>query len=74
MFLWRLFQILIFTGVLFANVYWQWTPNGYVASLLGILASYFATVALSKFIDLTRLILKLLRNNRLQQGTGRRLS
>lgn len=39
----KLFQTLVFTLVLFGNIYWEWTPNGYVASLLGGLAAFFAT-------------------------------
>lgn len=39
----KLFQMTVFTLVLFANVHWQWTPNGYVASLGGAIVAYSAT-------------------------------
>jgi hypothetical protein len=42
----KLFQTLVFMAVMFSNIRWQWTPNGYVASLLGGLAAFFATVLL----------------------------
>lgn len=56
--MWKLLQLAVFIGVLFANIYWQWTPNGYLASLLGIGAAYLATVLLSKILLGLRLILQ----------------
>lgn len=45
--LWNAFQLAIFVGVVSTNIEWKWTPNGYLASLIGIGAAYVATVALS---------------------------
>lgn len=42
----KLFQTLIFVAVLFSNIHWQWTPNGYVASLIGFGVKFFVTYAL----------------------------
>jgi uncharacterized membrane protein len=69
--MWKLFQLSVFVGVLFANVYFEWTPNGYLASLLGIGAAYLATVILTR----SGLVLKAwLRRPALQQGADKRLS
>ncbi len=37
--MWTLFQSLIVVGVLFSNIYWQWTPNTYVAALIAGIAA-----------------------------------
>lgn len=42
----KMYQLAIFTGVLFANIYWEMTPNGYLASLIAIGVSYMATQVL----------------------------
>lgn len=42
----KLFQMLVFTAVLFSNIHWQWTPNGYLASLIGIAVTFAATCLL----------------------------
>lgn len=56
--MWKLFQLAVFVGVLFANVYWEWTPNGYLASLLAFAAAYMATALLGRFFGLLRLVLQ----------------
>ena len=50
----KLFQMLVFTAVMFSNIRWQWTPNGYLASLIGVAASFLATVVLIKAIEAAR--------------------
>ena len=42
--MWKLLQALIVFGVLCANIYWAWTPNGLLAGILGLLAAYILTV------------------------------
>lgn len=37
-------QIAIVIAVLFSNIRWQWTPNGYLAALLAGLAAYCVTI------------------------------
>jgi hypothetical protein len=45
---WKLFQLSIMAAVLCGNIKWQWTPNGYAASLLGVGAAFIATWLLLK--------------------------
>lgn len=52
--LWRLFQAFIVMLVMFANIYFGWTPNPYLPAVWGILAAVTATWLLSKAIDLLR--------------------
>ena len=52
--MWRLLQAVVFTLVLFGNIYWEWTPNGLLASLLGVAAAFLVTVTLSGLFDLFR--------------------
>lgn len=42
----KLLQISIFLGVIFANIYWQLTPNGLLASLIGLTFAGLVTLAL----------------------------
>jgi hypothetical protein len=37
-------QMCIMIAVLGANIYFEWTPNGFVAGLLGLMAAYVLTV------------------------------
>jgi hypothetical protein len=46
--MWKLFQISVFLTVMFTGIYFEWTPNGYVLSLLSIGAAFFATLILSE--------------------------
>lgn len=46
--MWKLFQISVFLTVMFTGIYFEWTPNGYVLSLLSIGAAFFATMILSE--------------------------
>lgn len=52
--MWKVFQLLIFVGFLFANVYWQWTPNGYLASLIAVSLAFATTWAITQAVDLLR--------------------
>ena len=52
----RLLQIVIVFLVLSSNVYWQWTPNGYLAAGLAILAAIFISALM---IALGRLLARL---------------
>lgn len=38
-------------AVLCSNVYWRWTPNGYLASIIAIVVAYLATVVLTALIE-----------------------
>lgn len=52
--MWRLFQTAIIGAVLGSNIQWQWTPNPYLAAVIGIGCAYGATWLLSRLIDLLR--------------------
>jgi hypothetical protein len=41
--MWLLIQCAIMIAVLWANIYWQWTPNHVVAGLLAVGAAYAVT-------------------------------
>jgi hypothetical protein len=43
-----LLQVAIFSGVMISNALWQWTPNGYLAAMIGVGAAFLATVVISK--------------------------
>jgi hypothetical protein len=49
--LWKMLQISVFAGVMATNIEWQWTPNGYVASLVALGAAFTVTYALSILFD-----------------------
>lgn len=51
--LWKIFQLTVFLAVSFTGIYYQWTPNGLVLSLVAGLASLAATVFL---LDLFRFL------------------
>jgi hypothetical protein len=42
-----LLQSSIIFAVLASNIAWHWTPNGYLASMLGGIAALLATVAIN---------------------------
>jgi hypothetical protein len=44
--MWKLLQLSVFLAVVFSNIHWQWTPNGYLASVLGIGAAFVLTLVL----------------------------
>lgn len=45
--MWKLFQLAIFVAVVGSNIEWNWTPNGYLAALIGVGLAYVLTVALT---------------------------
>jgi hypothetical protein len=53
--LWNWFQLLIIGAVACANVEWPFTTNKYLVGIIGVVAAYLATVALSKIIELLSL-------------------
>jgi hypothetical protein len=40
---WFLLQGSIVFAVIASNIHWQWTPNGYLASLIGVGAAFGVT-------------------------------
>lgn len=54
----KLFQIVVVGAVLFANIHWQITPNGYLASIAAFLAALFATLAVVGITDLARRVVR----------------
>jgi len=46
-----LLQGLIFCAVVGSNIHWQWTPNQYLASGIGVGLSWIATMAIVEFQD-----------------------
>jgi hypothetical protein len=49
---WHLLQAAILLAVVFSNIHWQWTPNGYLAGILGVVAAWLVTAALSGLLSL----------------------
>ena len=45
--MWKLVQLSIMAAVMCGNIYYQWTPNGYLAGLLGVGAAFLVTLLLS---------------------------
>jgi hypothetical protein len=52
--LWMIFQGLVVFAVVASNIHWQWTPNGYLATGLGILAALLATAAITGVVEAIR--------------------
>lgn len=48
--MWYLFQGSIVFAVVASNIHWQWTPNAYLAMMLGGIAALLATVGLSNLL------------------------
>lgn len=71
--MWKIFQLLIFVGVVFANIRWELTPNGYLASLLGIILAFLATVAVSGLLTLGLKIKAWRSHQRLDQQVSSRV-
>jgi hypothetical protein len=47
--MWYLLQSLIIFAVVASNIRWHWTPNGYLAGLIGVGLAYGLTAALGKY-------------------------
>jgi hypothetical protein len=58
---WRLLQIAVFLSVSFTGIYYEWTPNGLVLSLVSATCAFAATVLLGDFFRLVRWSTKKLR-------------
>lgn len=71
---WKLLQLVVFLAVSFTGIYYQWTPNGLVLSLVAGICAFGATVLLN---DLFRLLswvrLKTSRSPLPKQGHDRSL-
>jgi len=52
--MWFLLQSLIIFAVVASNIHWHWTPNTYLASVLGFLFALLVTVDLSRLIEIVR--------------------
>lgn len=48
---WYLFQGSIVFAVVASNIHWQWTPNGYLASAIGMGVAFGVTAALAWIWD-----------------------
>lgn len=46
--MWFLFQSLIIFAVMASNIHWEWTPNGYLASLIAGGLAILATVVINE--------------------------
>lgn len=51
---WRILQAFVALIVLFANVYWQWTPNAALAAAWAGMAAIAVSWLVGKLIDLRR--------------------
>jgi hypothetical protein len=49
--MWLTFQSLIIFAVMASNIHWQWTPNPYLAGLLGVGAAYGLTAVITALAD-----------------------
>jgi len=47
----RLFQTVVFILVMWANVYWKVTPNGYLAALFAVIIAFLATLLVVRAKD-----------------------
>ena len=61
---WKLLQLSVFIAVIFTGIYYEWTPNGFVLSLVAATCAFAATVLLGdffRFLSWLRLKLRALR-------------
>lgn len=40
---WKIVQFVVVTAIIGSNIQYQWTPNGYAAAFVAIMAAYFVT-------------------------------
>lgn len=52
--IWYLIQGLIVFAVVASNIHWHWTPNGYLASMLGFIAALVFTGLTNELIAWAR--------------------
>ena len=46
--MWHILQAIIIFAVVASNLYWEWTPNGHLAALIGIGLSFAVTAGLTE--------------------------
>jgi hypothetical protein len=51
---WKLLQAAVVLAVIFANIHWQFTPNGYLAALMGVGAALAVTGIITTLSDWRR--------------------
>lgn len=56
--LWKLFQICVFLSVMFTGVYYEWTPNAFVLSMVAFIITLLATVLLAWTLQSLRSVLQ----------------
>lgn len=49
---WRLLQAAVFMAMASANIHWQWTDNGYLASVWAGMAAFAVTWLVANAMDL----------------------
>lgn len=64
----KIMQFCIVVAVIGSNGQYHWTPNGYVAGLLGVLAAFLTTLLIVAIGDLVLVLKKKLNHQRV---TGR---
>lgn len=47
----KIFQMVVFTAVMFGNIHFEWIKNGYAATLGAAIMTYYATLILIKAIE-----------------------
>jgi hypothetical protein len=47
---WFLLQSLIVFAVMASNIYWQWTPNSYLAGVISFIAALLVTVGVTNLL------------------------
>jgi hypothetical protein len=52
--LWSVFQVLVVFSVIASNIYWQWTPNPYLAAIIGGTCALGVTVWFIALADVAR--------------------
>ncbi len=52
--MWFLLQSLIVFAVMASNIYLHWTPNTYLAGVIGFIAALLVTVGLTNLISWSR--------------------
>jgi hypothetical protein len=45
-----LLQSLVIFAVISSNIHWQWTPNRYLAGMIGVALAFGATVAMNQLL------------------------
>jgi len=68
----RFLQFVIAAAVLFSNVRWQWTPNGYLAAIIAGVAVWLLTVFPFRLLAWARQLKAWLRQEKLHNGIAPR--